>query len=90
MKLLLIFLVLFFFNPLSAQSVSTSDIQALTQELGLVAGSKASIQWRRVFSSERRLTKYKLDQLSPTILRKLEIYLINHAADSEQPIVPGL
>ena len=90
MKLLFIFLVLFCFNPLFARTIPYLNMQVLTQELGLVAGSKASVQWKRVFSSERRLIKYKLDKLSPTILKKLEIYLINHAADSEQPIVPGL
>ena len=90
MKLFLILLVLFLFNPLSARSIPSTDIQILTQDLGLVAGSKASIQWKRVFSSQRRLIKYKLDHLTPQTLTKLEIYLINHAADSEQPIVPGL
>ena len=65
-------------------------MQELANELNLYAGTKASIQWERVFSSQRRLEKYKLNHLSPSILNSLENYLIHHAADSEQPIVPGL
>lgn len=65
-------------------------MHALAKELNLYAGTKASIQWERVFSSQRRLAKYKLDQLSQTTRDSLKTYLIKHAADSEQPIVPGL
>ena len=72
---------------LSAQAQSVSD---LAKELNLQAGSKASIQWERVFSSKRHMKRYKLEKLSTTELQKLRTYLIMHAADSEQPIVPGL
>jgi len=71
--------------PLQAQSVSE-----LAKELHLQAGSKASIQWERIFSSQRHKIKYKLQELSESQLKELKTYLIEHAADSEQPIVPGL
>lgn len=66
------------------------DVSELARELSLYPGSKASIQWKRIFKSEKRLIKYKLIHLSPEVRNQLEEYLIDHAADSEQPIVPGL
>lgn len=66
------------------------DVSELAKELSLYAGSKASIQWKRIFKSEKRLVKYKLGSLTMDERKTLEKYLVNHAADSEQPIVPGL
>jgi len=66
------------------------EMQALSKNLNLYPGSKATIQWERVFSSERHLKKYKLDTLTLQTRNKLKKYLIKHAADSDQPIVPGL
>ena len=54
---------------------------------------KATIQWERIFSSKKRLTKYKLNYTHTSQLnvqQALKNYLIEHAADSEKPIVPGL
>jgi len=62
----------------------------LTKKLNLYAGSKASIQWERVFSSQRHLKRYKLDTLPESLRNELREFLIQHAADSQQPIVPGL
>ena len=73
--------------PLSAQAQTASSLAA---ELNLYGGTKASIQWERVFSSQRHLKRYKLQDLSPIPLKELKAYLIKHSADSEQPIVPGL
>ena len=73
------------FTPLNAQS-----IPILASKLGLYGGMKASVQWERIFSSEKRLKKYKLDTLPKSVQKSLKLYLIEHAADSEQPIVPGL
>ncbi|MEA1983843.1 MAG: hypothetical protein U9N39_09890 [Campylobacterota bacterium] len=73
------------FSSLEAQSIKT-----LAKELNLQAGSKATVQWERIFSSQRHLKKYKLDSIPIEIRQQLKIYLIKHAADSEQPIVPGL
>jgi hypothetical protein len=65
------------------------EIERLVAQLNLKPGMKASIQWERVFSSERRKSKYKLDTLPEHTQQKLKRYLIGHAADSEQPMLPG-
>lgn len=70
--------------------LADEDVSALAKNLNLYAGTKASIQWERIFSSERRLKRYNLDKLNENELTKLKNYLIKHAADSKQPIVPGL
>jgi len=66
------------------------DVVQLAKELNLQAGTKASIQWRRVFSSPRHMKRYKIDHLDEKTRASLEKYLVQHAADSDQPIVPGL
>ena len=85
MLLLFIFIIYTFATPLSAQA-----IPKLASDLGLYGGMKASIQWERIFSSQKRLKKYNLDTLQNDVQKALKNYLIQHAADSEQPIVPGL
>ena len=72
------------------QTLLASEAAQLAKELKLQPGAKASIQWRRVFSSARHMKRYGVDKLSSAQRIKLKIYLIEHAADSEQPIVPGL
>ena len=67
-----------------------SSIEKVCSNLGLVPASKAIVQWERVFSSERRMQKYRIDGLPPHERDKLKIYLLQHAADSNQPMVPGL
>jgi len=86
MKLIypLLFITLFL-SSLHAQEVAT-----LAKELKLYGGLKATIQWERIFSSPRRMEKYHLNSLSNTERRALKKYLIKYAADSEQPMVPGL
>ena len=81
-----VFLLLFVCVPLIAQD----DMQKLANSYGLYGGEKASIQWERIFSSQRHLKRYKLDKLDKKTLEALRNYLVKHAADSEQPIVPGL
>lgn len=66
------------------------EMQQLAKQYGLYGGEKATVQWVRIFSSSRHLKRYKLDTLDKATLEKLRAYLIEHAADSEQPIVPGL
>jgi hypothetical protein len=65
-------------------------MQALTKELNIYPGSKATIQWNRIFSSQRHLKRYNLNTISKKRRDELQLYLIKHAADSQQPIVPGL
>ena len=87
MKIILFFvmLTLAILNPLNAQNIPN-----LASTLGLYGGMKATIQWERIFSSQKRLKKYKIDTLPTGVQEALKLYLIEHAADSEQPIVPGL
>jgi len=67
-----------------------SDMHILTKELNLIPGTKATIQWERVFSSQRRMEKYNIHLLNKKTQNELKLYLIQHSADSDQPIVPGL
>lgn len=83
-----IFIILFLL--MSTMLSANDDIANLAKSLNLYAGTKASIQWERIFSSERRLKRYKLDKLDEIKLIKLKNYLIKHSADSKQPVVPGL
>ena len=69
---------------------SDESIANVSMQMKLVPASKAIVQWERVFSSERRKQKYGIDQLSPEVQEFLKVYLIEHAADSSQPMVPGL
>ena len=71
-------------------NIDASTISNLARELNLYAGTKASVQWERIFSSERRLKRYGLYTLDYEKLVELKYYLIKHSADSKQPIVPGL
>jgi len=66
------------------------DVKKLAQEYNLHAGTKATVQWERVFSSQRHLKRYKLDKLDAQTREYLKRYLIEHSADSDQPIIPGL
>jgi len=86
MKKLYISLILIGFST----TMFGNNIANLAQELNLYAGTKATVQWERVFSSKRRLKKYGLDGLEYDKLVELKHYLIEHAADSKQPVVPGL
>ena len=86
---------LFLFYPLliladSNNSIGNQDIAAVAKRLNLYGGERAIIQWKRIFSSKRHLKRYKLDKLPIYERLQLKTYLIKHAADSEQPIIPGL
>ena len=82
---MILFLSSFIFTPLLAD-----DITKIARDLNLYAGTKAIVQWERIFSSDRRMKKYNIDTLSNEQIYRLKSYLIKHAADSDQPIVPGL
>lgn len=76
---------------LLSKSIAADDsVSLLAKKLDLYAGTKATIQWERIFSSERRLKRYKLNEIDSYTLAELKAYLIKHAADSKQPVVPGL
>ena len=69
---------------------SEDNMAEVCAQLKLIPASKAVVQWERVFSSEKRMKRYAIDQLSHDVQNKLKVYLIDHAADSSQPMVPGL
>ena len=71
-------------------SATLKDGESLAKKLQLIPGTKASIQWKRIFKSAQKRKRYGLDTLSQEQLRLLKRYLIEHAADSPKPIVPGL
>ena len=73
-----------------AASAQDTSMEKISTDLGLVPASKAIVQWERVFSSDRRMKKYNIDTLSIHLQDKLKVYLVQHAADSNQPMVPGL
>ncbi|MBU1928085.1 hypothetical protein KKG77_03705, partial [bacterium] len=52
------------FLYLASTATYASNIEKLANELGLQAGTKASVQWERIFSSPRHLQRYNLDSLS--------------------------
>jgi len=62
----------------------------LAKKLSLNAASKAIIQWERVFRSDRKMKRYKIDTLSTKEREMLKKYLINHAIDSDHPTVAGV
>jgi len=76
--------VFFFFG-----SGWAKEPKVLIKELSLVPASKASVQWERIFKSQRKLKRYGLDKLSQTEREKLKKYLISHAADSDLPQYAG-
>ncbi|MEA1956137.1 MAG: hypothetical protein U9N02_06545 [Campylobacterota bacterium] len=65
------------------------EMEDLAQSLNLSAGSKAIVQWKRVFKSEKKMKRYKIDRLNIDVRKRLEEYLIEHAIDSDKPIVAG-
>ena len=82
--------VISFFIYASLSAHSDEQIRKVCAELKLIPASKAIVQWERVFSSEKRMNRYAIHQLSPDVQQSLKAYLIKHAADSAQPMVPGL
>lgn len=81
---------LFFFLLTTLYGHHDDSIERVCNELKLVPASKAIVQWERVFSNESRKKRYHIDQLSPEVQILLKQYLLDHAADSSQPMVPGL
>jgi len=88
--LIVTILLLPLFSTLTYATYYAIDVKKLAQEYNLQAGTKATVQWERVFSSQRHLKRYKLDKLDAQTREYLKRYLIEHSADSDQPIIPGL
>jgi hypothetical protein len=83
-------LVLLSLLSLTTYAKNDDYISKVSIEMNIIPASKAIVQWERVFSSEKRKARYHIDQLSPDVQVLLKTYLIQHAADSSQPMVPGL
>jgi len=64
--------------------------KTMVHKLSLSAGSKAIKQWERIFSSIKKMKRYKIDTLNSGEKEILKEYLINHAIDSDQPTVAGI
>lgn len=62
----------------------------LCRRLDLQPGTKAMIQWERIFKSKQRQKNMGIDKLSNKEKEELKRYLLDHAADSAHPMVPGL
>ena len=90
MRVLLYILITLFISSSLDASVHNKEVSKLAQKLNLYAGTKASIQWKRIFTSQRHMKRYNIDSLPSQERTQLMHYLILHAADSDQPIVPGL
>jgi len=68
---------------------SEEEGEILAKKLHLNAASKAIIQWERVFRSDRKMKRYKINILSEKEKETLKKYLIDHAIDSDHPTVAG-
>jgi len=84
-----IFWLSFFFFFVIGCPLFAKEPKEIARELSLVPASKASVQWERIFKSERKLKKYNLDKLSQDERDALKNYLISHAADSDLPQYAG-
>jgi len=86
-KLFLLCVIFFFISSLDA---SESRALMLAESLHLSAGSKAIVQWERIFASPKKMKRYKIDQLSQEEQEILKEYLIDHAIDSDKPTIAGI
>jgi len=83
MKIKIILLILFY------SSLQALTVEKLVVKLSLNPASKAMMQWERVFKSERKMKKYKINELTDEEKKKLKSYLVAHAADSDTPQFAG-
>jgi len=81
-------ILLFVFVPFL--HASDPHIILLAKSLNLSAGSKAIVQWERVFNSKKKMKRYKIDTLNNVEQSALKEYLIQHAIDSDQPTIAGI
>ena len=66
-----------------------ADGKGSAKKLNLEASSRASKQWERVFGNSEKIKEIGADKLSAQEQTELKKYLIDHAADSDHPSVPG-
>lgn len=82
--LFLIFTFLLNLTPIYANSG-----YEIAKMLELSPASKVKRQWIRVFSKERKMIEYGIDDLTESEKRVLKEYLLSHAADSNHPEKAG-
>ncbi|MBU0633093.1 hypothetical protein KKA17_10665 [bacterium] len=70
--------------------LAANNIEQLALKMNLLAGTKSTLQWSRIFSSEQRQMQYGINSLDEIQKMRLKEYLLKHAADSNQPRVSGL
>ncbi len=75
-------------QPVNADNAEDEGCK-LAKELHINPAYRAMAQWERVFSSERKMKRYKINSLTPEQQKELKSCLINHAIDSEQPTIAG-
>jgi len=85
LKRFLVILVLAFSVPLSADGGESIAIK-----YKIDPSKKAIAQWERIFSKAKKLKKFGIDSLSDADKSALKEYCIAHAADSDNPTVPGM
>jgi len=64
--------------------------EALAFKYHIDPTTKAVAQWERIFSKIKKMRKLGINNLSIDEKRVLKQYLISHAADSDNPTVPGM
>jgi hypothetical protein len=74
---------------LTTLSFGMTGAQLATQ-LHISPSSKAMIQWEGVFKSKRKMRRLGVNSLSEDEKATLKKYLIDHAADSPEPIAAGM
>ena len=84
-----LFIVFFLLLNLSLQA-NQAHAMALAKALHLSAGSKAIVQWERIFQSPRKMKRYKIETLTQKDRNILKEYLVDHAIDSDQPTIAGI
>jgi hypothetical protein len=82
--------LIFIFVISSNLNANENMAKTLVNKLSLSAGSKAIKQWERIFTSAKKMKRYKIDKLSSRDKEILKEYLISHAIDSDQPTVAGI
>ena len=85
MKIKILVLSLFIFLS-HLFAVTPEEIVA---KLSLNPATKVIMQWERVFKSERKMKRYKIDSLTDEEKKILKEYLLSHAADSDKPKFAG-
>lgn len=80
---------LFLTSVLTSSMFAAANGEALCKKLKLNPAEKAGKQWEKVISNPEKLKSIGASQLSDDDLDALKAYLVDHAADSDQPTVPG-